>query len=350
MTNCVSFSIDERVVPLPSPSYHHIFSHSANPSPRESSSSSPSHPSLTPTLYHEPWWLDAASSGTYREATVTSKDKIIGRLPYVLQTKLGLQHRLVMPTMTHELGPALAMENTPNHPQKSLEVTAELIAQLPAASHIWFRLHPGVTNTFPFKAAGFSCGVDFTVRIEPDAPDTLWRNVRNKTRNVICRAQEQLTVSTINDPVQFMNFYEDNLRSRGFSNRYNRHECEKVMNACVQRGVGYGLVAHERGNGRWKAAMFTAWDRRAQYYLMSTRSLDSGNGAISLLIWATLQDAARSRRVFDLDGVTERTYLLLTSFGGSIQSRLFVHRSTPAFRFMQSTKTIVDAASARLVC
>jgi hypothetical protein len=47
---------------------------------------------LTPTIFHEPWWLEAASGGQYEEVTVSSGGRTVGRLPFVRRKSLRFTH------------------------------------------------------------------------------------------------------------------------------------------------------------------------------------------------------------------------------------------------------------------
>src|ERR1700744_4662080 len=73
-------------------------------------SSAPSPKFPVATIFHEPWWLSAASDGAYEEVVVSSDNKIVGRLPYLRLRKFGWQTALVMPAMTHVLGPSLSLD------------------------------------------------------------------------------------------------------------------------------------------------------------------------------------------------------------------------------------------------
>lgn len=293
------------------------------------------------TIFHEPWWLSVASDGAYEEAVVVSDGAVIGRMPYLRSRKIGWQTALVMPTMTHVLGPSLVTDLPGAELTRSLRrftICSELIAQLPKASHIWFALHRRMTDTLAFEAAGFTTGVRFTAEIAPDARDALWRQMRDKTRNVIRRAEESLTVEDIRDPAPFIDFYKDNLRRRSLNSNYDMRICGNLMAACLERGVGRLLMAVDTA-GAPQSAIFTAWDHETEYYLMSTRAPDSGNGATSLLIWTALQDAATAGRVFDMDGIDTKTNrLLVTGFGGALKPRYTVSCSSTTFQVAQHIK------------
>ena len=305
---------------------------------------------LVPTIFHEPWWMEIACDGGYRETVSESGGAIVGRLPYLLLRRFPGMTSLRMPRLAHVLGPALAPElSGPGFPRslRQLAVTADLIAKLPRASHIGFRLHRELTNTLAFDAAGFSSRVDYTVEVQPAPPELLWRQMRDKTRNVIRRAQEQLSVSEKIDPFNFMLFYERNLRERGARNNYDISLCTTLMSECLRRNVGRFLVAAS-AVGDMEAAVFTVWDDTAEYYFMSTRTLGSMNGAVSLLIWRAIQHAAEKRLIFDMDSVHIRNglypnLLLLTGFGGTLKPRYWVRRTSTMFGLAQNIGQLLPA-------
>jgi len=303
---------------------------------------------VVPTIFHESWWMQMACEGAPCEATVSSGGTVVGRLPYdAVKRKPGLKV-LCMPRMTHVLGPALAPEFTgANFPRstRQISITRELIAQLPKAAHISFRLHGGMTNTLAFGEAGFSDRVDYTVEIAPDTPEVLWRQMRDKTRNVIRRAQEQLTVAELHDPNPFLDFYESNLRERQADNHYDRHICHGIVAECLRRGVGRILTA-TGPTGDCQAATLTVWDHQTAYYYMSTRTQDSINGATSLLIWEAIQHAALKGLIFDMDMLHVLNghipnLLLLTGFGGSIKPRYWVWKSAPMVQLGQCVRKML---------
>jgi hypothetical protein len=294
---------------------------------------------LRSTIFHEPWWMEIACDGGYREATVSSGGKIVGRLPYNISRKPFGLTVLGMPLMTHVLGPALAAQhdrNATTHTAKQVTIVHELIAQLPPAAHVSFRLHGGLANTLAFDTAGFANTASFTVEIAPNPSELIWLQMRDKTRNVIRRAQEQLTTVELPDPAAFLDFYEDNLRERGRVNQYSRDICAGIIAECLKRGVGR-ILQTVTAAGAAQSAVFTVWDRTTEYYFMSTRTQKSMNGAVSLAIWTAIQHAAAKGLTFDMDGLHVKDAALpnvhlLTGFGGTVKPRYVVRRTSPVLR------------------
>lgn len=292
---------------------------------------------LTQTIFHEPWWLEIACDGSYCESVVSSGGIVVGRLPYRKSRLYGSIIVLDMPLLAHVLGPVVAPQFAGDNFPRSLKefaIVQELIAQLPRASHISFRLHGDTTNTLAFEAAGFTTSSSFTVEVAAASSDALWRQMRDKTRNVIRRASECLAVSEMYDADRFLKFYQDNLSSKGLKNEYSDRITSQLIKECLRRNTGRILIAVDAA-GNIQAAIFTVWDRVREYYFMASRRLDAVNGATPLLIWNALQHASSNALIFDMDGIhvvgrNVPNLLLLTGFGGSIVPRFQVQRSSPA--------------------
>jgi hypothetical protein len=287
------------------------------------------------TIFHEPWWLNAACPGGYGEAAVEAGGKIIARMPYASSTRYG-RTVLGLPALSHVLGPTTTLDDrgvSIRRASREIGVIKTLISQLPRFSHANFRLHGRIDNTLGFEMEGFRTTVSFTVEIPPKPTDMLWQDLRDKTRNAIRRAHDSLEVIEIADHVLFLDFYEENLRQRGVLNSYDRATAGALIQAALERGAGRLLAAVD-GAGVYRAAIFPVWDWRSEYYFMSTRTDDAPNGAVSMLIWESIKHAAENNLIFDMDGIQvvgarSPNFLLLTGFGGSIKPRYIVKRSDP---------------------
>lgn len=299
---------------------------------------------LAPTVFHERWWLDIASEGRWAEARIEKGGKLIARLPYMLvRNKMG-QKMLRAPAMTNVLGPAFSPDlaaDTATRSLKTFTVVQELVAQLPHASHAWFRMHRAMLNTLGFEAAGFASTLDFTTEIAPQPTDALWKQMRDKTRNVIRRAEEKLTVTDRIDADTFLDHYEANLAEKGEANERPRPICRALIEESVRRNAGRILAARDE-DGQIHAAIFTVWNGEQEHYLMSTRTPRGHNGAVPLLIWEAVQKASAAGRVFDTDGIKAHSNItLITGFGGTIRPRLAVTRGTLGYQALQLANSVM---------
>ncbi len=297
------------------------------------SSPGPIHDPLAPTVFHQPWWLNAATGGDYAEAVVTQGGRRVGWFPYVLSTILAGQKLCGMPQLTHFLGPAIEEGRGAacNRVLRRAQITRELLAQIPRTGGFWQVMHRGTADTLVYQELGFDIGVQFTFEVAPGKPDVLWGNMRDKARNVIRRAEEQHSVCEL-DASAFGAVYNDNLARGGTASRYSPALLERVCQAAISRGQGR-IIAAENAAGQIAAAIFYVWDAEAAYYLLSTRRPDSGNGAVSLLLWQAMQDVAARGVIFDFEGVvTSGSALFFTGFGGVIKPRYVVSRFSFAHR------------------
>jgi hypothetical protein len=206
-----------------------------------------------------------------------------------------------------------------------LNITRELIAKLPAASSYEIKCHAGITDVIAFQAEGFETTVQFTHEIQPLHEQELWKRMRDKTRNVIRRAQEKYEVFQLDDTRAFVDLYKRNLREKSY---LDLSVCRDIIESCLSRNRGRILAAKGR-NGDLVAANFCAWDLKSSYYLMSTRTQNAGNGVGSLLVWKAVLDAANRNLVFDMDGLSsEGGILFYAGFGADVRPRYIARRVT----------------------
>jgi hypothetical protein len=288
---------------------------------------------LIPTIFHERWWLDAVTSGRYQAAEVHQGGKLIGWLPYVLSRRRGFQVS-VMPTLTHLLGPALDEGRGSSNTRwlRRMDIAQELVGQLPPRLGLFSQTcHPDTMDVLAFQGLGFDSFVQFSAEIASNSPDDAWRQMRDKTRNVIRRAQERGQVHVLADPYEFQRFYAGNLSSVGDASYFDLSRIGSLFEAARARDQARIFAVRNSANAMI-AAVFYVWDRRRLWYLLSSRDPRfTDNGAVSLLIWHGMQEAIRRGLVFDFDGIASSgAARFFAGFGAQIRPRYAVHRMSPA--------------------
>ena len=301
----------------------------------------PSIDPLTPTVFHEPWWLDIVTGSQWHEAEVREDGRVIGRMPYQTLRRFG-SDSIDMPPLTHFLGPAVD-EGSGSHQARWLKhsaITRDLIHALPPGASFWQKFHRGVTDVVAFQAERFDTAVQFTFEIGPAPEDVLWAGLRDKHRNVIRKARKQFAVEELADCDEFAHTYAQNLEERGRDSWAPRPMMRDLTAASIQRGAGRMLGVRDP-RGRLSAAVFCPSDRRSSYYTLSTRRPDSGNGAVPLLIWEAIRRSARDGLIFDFDGLSaEKVIGLYAGFGGITSPRYvsIPHARLPGIvRFVRRT-------------
>lgn len=298
---------------------------------------------LVPTIFHEDWWLDAATGGNFDFAEVTIGGRTAGRLPFSKTSRFGLKI-IHMPVLTYFLGPAIDEgEGSPKTRfQKRLEITRELLEKLPPASWQYVKCHGGIsTEMIAFQKLGFRIYVQFTYETTPGPVEVLWQQMHYKTRSNICKAEEQFSVTELTDPVEFFRMYQRNLEVKRLKNGIDENLCRNTISASLERQRGRILAVRDKKN-QVVAANFSVWDRVSSYYILATRCDNSGNGAISLLLWEAIKESARRGLVFDFGGLGNKGSVRLYSrFGGSISIRYVAVRACMLARILNELKSLL---------
>jgi hypothetical protein len=284
---------------------------------------------LVQTIFHEDWWLDAATNGQYKVAEVTSGGTVAGRLPYCVTRRWGLQW-CTQPELTYFLGPVVD-EGTGSacaRFKRRVEITRELLLRLPPASFIQFKCHRGVRDVLAFQDQGFRTGVQFTHEIQPAPPSDLWGNIHRQKRRVILRANEEMQFRTLGDAADFVHFYQASLDARSLRSDMDLLVCRRIIEASLALDRGRIFAAFDRSNNL-AAAIFCVWDEAVFYYVMTTRRPSSHNGIVPALIWQAIQDAASRNLIFDHGGLNVSSAIRFhAEFGGKVSPRYVVTKAS----------------------
>ena len=286
---------------------------------------------LLPTVFHNSWWLEAASGGDYKVAEFRMDNRVVGRLPYIVRRKRTGHVLCTMPELCDELGPAIdgGSGKAVNRTARIRSIADELAGQLDEYANIRHRLHSATEDAFAFMDRGCNVTADFTSRIYPAPEDSIWKAMRDKTRNVIRKAEKEMNSPSWISPDEFARFYSANLHARGHSNVHCR--IKEITAAAMEKGCG--TPRGIRKNGELTAAVFVPFDSRKSWLLLTSRTPDSCNGAVSLLIWDAIREASAASRTFDFDGITTAgSRLFYGGFGGVTAPRLLVSRHSMGYR------------------
>ncbi len=308
---------------------------------KDNACKAPGYDPLAPTIFHEEWWLDAATGGNFDVVEANSGGRVIGRLPFHMTKRFGLK-MIRIPGLTYFLGPAIDEGEGSSNTRflKRLEITRELIEKLPPAPWQYVKCHGGVTDVIAFQELGFRTYVQFTHEIAPGPVEDLWQQMRNKTRNVIRKAKERFLVTELSDAHEFVRLFERNLEVKGLVNGLNGALCRNVISSSLARQRGRILAARDRNN-QVVAANFCAWDEASTYYILSTRNENAGNGANSLLLWEAIKDSAHRGLVFDFAGLGGKgSVLLYSGFGACISARYIALRAHLVAKVLNKLRSV----------
>lgn len=303
------------------------------------------------SIFHEDWWLDALAPGRWREVTCHRGGRVAGSLRFVERSE-GNAKVCEMPQITRFLGPIVMPQlgKTETRIRTTHSIITELLKQIAGHDHVEMTLDAGFGDLVPFLAAGYNVKVHptFLLDCKSQTTDALWAGLRDKTKNVIRRARESLTIKEIHDVDQFVEFYAANLEGAksyfdlsllapAFAAANARQQC-KIVAAVDQAGVAHAQV-------------FFVWDDKYVHYFLSTRDKNMAHpGAVSLLVWNGIEMAHSLGRCFDFDGgiANEARYRFMVAFGGEVENRFDVVRSTANYRVQHTLRRIPRALMRRI--
>jgi len=251
-----------------------------------------------------------------------------------------------MPPITRFLGPVVALQpgKTQARTRATYSIITGLLEQIATYDHVEMTVDNEFADLAPFLMAGYEVKVHPTFLLDcRRKPEDLWADLRDKTKNVVRRARESLTVRDIEDVNLFIRFYKDNLN--GAESYFDLSLLGPTYDAAHARQQGK-IVAAVDSNGVVHAEVFFIWDDKYFYYFLSTRNRKLAHlGAVSLLLWEGIELAHSQGLCFDFDGglFTDQKYKFMVAFGGEVENRFdIVHSSLPGSASCSTNPTCPD--------
>lgn len=273
------------------------------------------------SVFEQPWWLDTVAEGKWHEAIVKEGDRVIARLPYVLD------HGVIRnPVYTQTLGIWMAEElrafdkgNSQLHRQK--EVIDALLSKLPKAKSICITLDHSNAYVIPYRWHGFRMEPSFSYRIK-DLSDMEGVRARfGKTvKKNIKAAQRNLTVEEDTDDLQTLL----ELQALTYARQNRKPPVDddltlRVMENAVKHHSGKLLISRDR-DGKAHGAAFFIYDENACYYILSGQDPQfRSDGSQNLLLEKGIEFASTVSRAFDFEGsMVEGIENFFRQFGGEL--------------------------------
>lgn len=302
-----------------------------------------------PTLFHQDWWLDAATGGAWDRVEVARDGQVIGVPPFVRSRRHGLT-RLSMPHYARVLGPMLHLP--PSKPVSRVAnmctVIADLIARLPRFDVFSQSLPPGSEAAFGFALSGWNVGQSYTFCMPPGlGQEAVLAAMDRKRRNVLRTTQAQTSVEWHYDVERFVATSHRQFAAQRRPDLHRYDEIGRIFTASQQRGRAVILSICTEA-GRDAVVTILLWDDARLYFWNTARNpAISGNGTYSCALWESLQLARERGLVFDFDGfASSQAGAFLASFGVPPTVRPVVSRHGALAQMFTALKTGFRAARA----
>jgi hypothetical protein len=291
------------------------------------------------SLFHEPWWLNAVTGGNWQEVTLASDGKPIARLPFVMKRTLGMTG-IAMPALTRTLGPQLPMAAASEH----RAMIRELVEKLPRHDFFSQICDPAMRDGLGFYVLGYNSALSYTLRVPAgQAQARSWQNIRKSLRSKIRQAERGFSVHFDLGIDEFCHFHNRCVKANHhiiWTKTYERRIDDtkrRLYEACAQRDAIRVLGARD-ARGELRAAIVVVWGHGVMYNLLNARAPELENsGAAKLLIWEALKLAQVLNLTFDFDGFSRpEAATALTGFGGMIENRIAITKTTPLLQFAKA--------------
>ena len=271
------------------------------------------------SIFEQPWWLEAMAPGQWDAVEIMKDDKVIARLPYVKQKRLGC-NILGLPDFTQTLGYWVEETDAKNAKKFSREkdLITELVEKLPKKYSIDLALDHTCDYLYPFVWNGFKIQMAYSYRIEDlRNVDQLWQGLADNVRTKIKKAQKIVTVEdnhSIDDLIM--------LRNKTFARQgrklYDYSIALKRLDDALQERNARKLLCAVDPEGRLHAASYYVYDDKCCYALVGGGDPElRSSGAAALVMWEGIKFAATVSKTFDFEGsMIEPIERFFRSFGG----------------------------------
>lgn len=286
-------------------------------------------------LFSQAWWLDCVCGPENWDVALVEKgQRIEAALPYILSKKAGFTV-CGMPKLTQSLGPWLTPSTAKYSKQlgRQKDLLTQLIDALPPYDHFVQGWHTSQQNWLPFYWRGFQQTTRYTYVLQNISDtDALWKNMQDKVRNDIRKAENRfhLKVHQTDDLHALFRLNQKTFSRQNKTQPYTFEFLERVDHAAKAKGLRSIYIAKDE-DGQDHAAVYIVRDQQCAHYLISGSDPElRHSGANTLALWAAIQDSAKYVDQFNFEGsMIEPIESSFRAFGGT-QMPYFQLSHTPS--------------------
>ncbi len=296
------------------------------------------------SVYCRAWWLEAVAPGQYEILVLREGGRIVAGMPLVTRREYGLDH-VYMPRQTQTFGLLLPAPTGSNYEKtltREMALQTEVVRALPPFATFQMRFHYSYTNWLPFYWAGYRAVTHYTYVIEDLTDlDAVFARLGKNKRGDVRRAQRHVTVHEDLDPDEFYSCHVTTMEKLGKKISYTRQLFRRICEggyANHNAKTWYAIDAE----GNMHAALYVCFDNHASNWLIMPVDPDfRKSGAGTLLIWTSIEHAARHCERYDYEGST------IPGVEASVRKMAGVQK--PYFVITKDNRSFTDKAFAKIV-
>lgn len=226
-------------------------------------------------LFCQAWWLDAVCGENNWDAAVVKRgDEIHAALPYYMPSTWIVG----MPKLTQHMGPWLrpGQGSYGKELSRQMQLTTELIAQLPPFKTFQQNFHYSVTNWLPYYWKGYTQTTRYTYVLDDLSDlDALWKGLSGSKSRTPIRKAKKLGIGIVDNlgVAQLQKIHDATFERQQKVNPIPFELLERVHAATTSRNSGKMLFAVDE-NEKVHAAAFVVWTPQSAYFLMEGQTLN----------------------------------------------------------------------------
>lgn len=262
-------------------------------------------------LYMQPWWLDAVCQKGIWDVclSVDSRGQIEGALIYYQVKLKGLVSAILMPELTPHAGTWLRIRDAEKLKRHSYNthtkrIVENLIAQLPQVPVYTQKFHYSLTDWQPFYWKGYRNETHYTYLLENIGDiDAVYDNFKGSVRTDIRKAEKTMICKPSNNINLFYSLCEKSFQKQGLRPSFSLKTLEALDNQLKNRQLRKMYIAYD-AEGNPHGGVYIVYGEKTAHYLVGGSDPDKRqSGAITLLLWNALRDAADAGlNTFDFEG------------------------------------------------
>lgn len=274
-------------------------------------------------IFQSPLWLDAVAGPKNWEVILSFKgDLLVGALPYVTNSKLGLK-QITLPFLTPYLGPII---NYPldlkrdNYVSFKRKVISDLVRKIPVTDRFITQTDFNFDYWLPFHWEGYQQSTRYSYLLNTQNSESeIFKKFKPNIKKHIRNTEEQFKIQSSDSIDSLFALHQKDLRNKGVALLFSKEEFLRLDTAL--KGQDKRKILHAVNNeGKVICAYYLVFDHTYAHYLIGAVHENSRNsGVMSLLMWEAIKEAKKRGLHFNFEGsMTQSIERFFSSFGADL--------------------------------
>lgn len=289
-------------------------------------------------IFMQDWWMDVVcGEENWQPILVENRvGELQAAMTCYFHKKLGM--KMIIPAnLTPFSGiwfrPKQQAMKSHSIAEREIELTQQLIEQLPNLPLIIFQTHFSFQNWLSFYWRGFQQTTRYTYILEDLSNlDSIFDNFKGNIRTDIKKAERIVSITKSSNCNIFYDFINEALTQKGVKLPFSKDTLLALDKTLMEKEARQIYWAKDENNNL-HAAIYSVWDKQTTYLLLTGVNRQfSNSSALSLLIWEAIKDASNRSQSFDFEGsMLPKIEPFFRSFGAERKSYYRISKAKNRF-------------------